>query len=307
VLEIHGSKDMVTIVAWMYYIDGLTQQEIADELGISRTKVSRLLSEARKKGVVQFRITKSLPEHYIMEKEMKRRFNLKLAVVAPRDKNSLGKLGAEVLLKFVGEQKICRIGLGWSTTISLMAPYLLMARDVVHPRRNCSVHDLTGSFIGQRNPYSISWIVAEILEARYIPLPVPVLVENPSLKNEASVSSALREAAKVDIAFVGMGCMGSKSTLFRTGLISAQMMEELQARGCGGEVLMRFFDKDGKPVETPLDERIVSIDWQAIKSIPTFVVMAAGEEKVEPLKAALKGGWVSGIITDEETASALLK
>ncbi|MGB9821106.1 MAG: sugar-binding transcriptional regulator [Pseudothermotoga sp.] len=297
--------DLVTIVAWMYYMDGLTQEKIAQEIGISRTKVSRLLSEAYEKGIVQFRITKSLPEYYLLERELKHRFNLKIAVVAPQNGDSLGQFAAESLFKFINEQKPRRVGLGWSTTVSLMAPYL--SKGIVQTCQRCSVHDLTGSFIGQRNPYSISWRVADAIDARYVPLPVPVLVENPTLKEESTISNALKEAEKVDIAFVGMGCMGTKSTLLKTGLVSKEMMNDLEMQGCVGEVLMRFFDKEGRPMKSPLDDRIVSIDWPAIKNIPVFVVIAAGEEKVAPLRAALFGGWVSGLITDVQTAKRLLE
>ncbi|WP_041083669.1 sugar-binding transcriptional regulator [Thermotoga profunda] len=303
-LGFQNYEDLLTIVAWMYYMDEYTQQQIAEELGITRTKVSRLLSAAKSQGIVQIRITHSLPEYYVLEKELKRRFGLKIAVVAPEDRNLLGQFGAESLLRFISEHRPCRVGLGWSTTVSSMAPHLI--RRNIQLSHKCSVYDLTGSFIGQRNPYSISWILAEATGAQYIPLAVPVLVENPSIKEEPSIKRALKEASEVDIAFVGMGCVGQESTLLKTRLVSKETMEQLEKLNCVGEVLMRFFDENGKPVRTPLDDRIVSIDWDAIQRIPIFVVMAVGKEKVSPLKAALKGGWVSGLITDVYTAKSLL-
>jgi len=303
-LGFQNYEDLLTIVAWMYYMDEYTQQEIAEELGITRTKVSRLLSAAKERGIVQIRIAQSLPEYYVVEKELKRRFKLKIAVVAPEDRDLLGLFGAESLLRFISEHKPSKIGLGWSTTVSSMAPYLNKKSMQVSHR--CCVYDLTGSFVGQRNPYSISWMLAEAVCAQYVPLAVPVLVENPSTKQEPSIKKALKEASEVDIAFVGMGCMGQESTLLKTKLVSEEMMRELEKQNCVGEVLMRFFDEQGRPVQTPLDDRIVSIDWHAIQRIPIFVVMAAGREKVLPLKAALKGGWVSGLITNLSTAKSLL-
>lgn len=304
-LGFQNYEDLLTIVAWMYYMDDYTQQQIAQELGITRTKVSRLLSAAKNRGIVQIRITQSLPDYYVLEKELKRHFGLKVAVVAPEDRKLLGQFGAEFLLRFISEHKPCRVGLGWSTTVSSMAPYLI--RKSTQSHQKCSVYDLTGSFIGQRNPYSISWILAEAIYAQYIPLAVPVLVENPSIKEEPSIKRALKEASEVDIAFVGMGCMGQESTLLKTKLVSSDTMKELQEQNCVGEVLMRFFDDQGRPVQTFLDDRVVSIDWNAIRRIPLFVVMASGKEKILPLKAALKGGWVSGLVTDVYTAKTLLE
>lgn len=303
-LGFQNYEDLLTIVAWMYYMDDYTQQQIAQELGITRTKVSRLLSAAKNQGIVQMRITRSLPEYYVLEKKLKKHFGLKIAVVAPEDRNLLGQFGAESLLRFISEHRPSKIGLGWSTTVSSMAPYLI--RKTMQTYHKCSVYDLTGSFIGQRNPYSISWILAEAICAQYIPLAVPVFVENLSIKEEPSIKKALKEASEVDIAFVGMGCMGQESTLLKTKLISEDMMKKLEEQNCVGEVLMRFFDSQGKPIQTFLDDKIISIDWNAIQKIPIFVIMAAGKEKISPLKAALKGGWVSGLVTDIYTAKSLL-
>lgn len=297
-------EDLVTIAAWMYYVENQTQERIAAELGLSRVKVSRLLAKAREQGVVQFRITRPLPEYYALRKELQKRFRLKLVAVA-KDRSSLGTLGADVLLHLIEERKPKRIGLGWSTTVSMMASHITGATHL--KKRECYVHDLAGSYVGLRNPYSISWLVAEVLEAHYVPLPVPVLVENPQVMKESTIERALKEASEVDIAFVGMGCMGARSTLLKTGLVSKAIMDNLEAKGAIGEVLMRFFDENGRPIRTPLDERIVSIGWEAIEKIPLFVVMAAGEEKIKPLKAALKGGWMSGLVTDKDTAKKLLE
>lgn len=301
---IENLEDLLTLVSWMYYMEGQTQESIAKELGLSRVKISRLLAEARKQGIVQIHITRTLPEYYTIKKELQKRYGLKIAAVA-RDKQSLGEVGLDILLNLIQRQKPCRIGLGWSTTVSMMAPYIVRGK---FPKcYECYVHDLAGSYIGQRNPYSISWLVAEALEAHYVPLPVPVLVENAQILKEPSIFKALEEASRVDVAFVGMGCMGNRSTLLKTGLVPQSIMDDLGERGVLGEVLMRFFDENGRPVATPLDERIVSISWRAIKDIPLFIVMAGGNEKIPPLRAALKGGWVTGLVTDLNTAKSLLK
>lgn len=297
-------EDLLTIVAWMYYVEGQTQEDIAGELGLSRVKVSRLLSEARKAGIVQIRITRSLPEHYALKKSLQKKYSLKVVAVA-EGRQSLGQLGVEFFFRLVEEHNPRRIGLGWSTTVSTMARY--MTRDVAPKCPKCFVHDLAGSYIGQKNPYSISWLVAEAMEAYYVPLPVPVLVENVQILKEPTIEKALEGASAVDIALVGIGCVGNQSMLLKTGLVSPDTMEDLQARNALGEVLMRFFDKNGYPVKTPLDERIVAIHWEAIRKIPLFIVMAAGEEKIPLLQAALKGGWLSGLITDAYTAKRLLE
>ncbi len=297
-------QELLTVIAWMYYVEGKNQREISEILGISRVKVSRLLSKAREAGIVKINITRQLPEIYKVIVELRDRYGLDYVVISPSAKD-LPDFGTGFITSFIDSHRPCRFGLGWSRTLSTMVPKLLDKRGKVKPCVDCSVHDLAGSYVGHRNPYSISWIVADLFEARYFPLPIPVFVDNPEILNDRSISQSLEAARGVDIALVGMGTMDENSTLLKLHLVTEDMIELLRKRGAAGEVLMRFFDENGEPLETPFDDRVASINWRDIERTPT-VVMAYGDAKIRPLKAALKGNWLNGIITDLETAKSLL-
>ncbi len=297
-------QELLTVVAWMYYVEGKNQREISEILGISRVKVSRLLSKARESGIVKITITRQLPEIYKIAVELKKRYGLSYIVISPSTKE-LPDFGANFIINFITNHRPCRFGMGWSRTLSMMVPYLLDKKGKIKPCVECSVHDLAGSYVGHRNPYSISWIVADLFEARYFPLPIPVFVDNPEILRDKSISQSLKAAEGVDIALVGMGTVDENSTLLKLHLVREDMIDFLRENGAIGEILMRFFDENGSPLKTPFDDRVASISWKDIEKIP-IVVMAYGDAKIKPLKAALRGNWLNGIITDLETARSLL-
>lgn len=304
-------EELMVVAAWMYYYDGLTHAQIAKKLGISRVKVTRLLQKARREGVVQFRITKPLPLQYDLVRRLKKSFVLKDAIIVKTHRfpeetlDAVGQAGAEHLRGVLFPN--CRLGMGWSTTVSRMAPYL----DLPKAHMSCTVHELAGSMLGHANPYSISWLIAQTLNVPLEAVPVPVIVESAEVREailrEPRIRAALEHARQCDIAYVGVGNVGPDSTLVRTGLLTQDQMLELQKRGAVGDILMRFYDVNGKHISTDFDSRIISLEWDDIRNIPYVVVIAAGPSKVEPLLGALRGGVCDCVITDTETAQSLLK
>lgn len=306
-----NQKELMIVAAWMYYYDGLTHEQIATKLGISRVKVTRLLQKARREGVVQFKITKPLPFQYDLARRLIESFRLKDAIIvkahryAEETLDAVGQAGAEHLRRILFPN--CRLGMGWSTTVSRMGPYL----DLSGAPISCTVHELAGSMLGQANPYSISWLLAQTLNVPLESVPVPVIVETAAareaLLREPRIQTALKHARQCDIAYVGVGHMGPDSTLSRTGLLTKRQVSELQRKGVVGDVLMHFYDIEGKFVTTPFDKRVISLTWEELKRIPYVVVMAAGPQKVEPLLGILRSGLCNCVITDAETAQSLLK
>ena len=307
----NNQEELMITATWMYYHDGLTHEQIAAKLGISRVKVTRLLQQARREGIVRFKITKPLPFQYDLARRLMKSFELKDAIIVKAYRcseetlNAVGRAGAEHLHRLLFPN--CRLGMGWSTTVSRMGPYLDLSGAPV----SCTVHELAGSMLGHTNPYSISWLVAQTLNVPLESVPVPVIVETAAAKEallrEPRIRTALKHARQCDIAYVGVGHMGPDSTLLRTGLLTKSQISELQRKGVVGDVLMHFYDIKGKLVATPFDKRVISLTWDELKRIPYVVVMAAGPQKVESLLGILRSGICDCVITDTETAQSLLK
>ena len=305
-----NQDDLMVAAAWLYYKDGLTQQEIAKELELSRVAVVRLLQRARREKLVQVRINRPLPEAYQLTKALEERFLIKKAVVVKAGSTedetleAIGWAAAEHLKNLLSED--CRLGFGWSTTVSRMAAYLEKPEKPVR----VSVHELAGGFPAHENPYSISPKAAEVLGAGLVSLPAPVLVNSDeayeALMKEPAVYHALEEAAQVDIAVVGLGDVGPECTMVKVGYLTGEQMHELRCRGAVGDVLLRYYDLQGRHVPNPLEGRIVSLSWEDIQSIPRVMALASGDLKIDVILGALQGPIITDLVTDTETARQVL-
>ena len=309
--DARNEEELKTLAAWMYYDDGLTQAQIADRLRLSRIRVTRLLQRARDEGIVEIRITRPLPLRHELARRLQREFGLREAILVKANESldatldAVGRAGAEYLRQVVFPR--CRVGIGWSTTVSRMAPHLRPLRQMV----SCTVNELAGSFLGQHSLFNISAKVAETLAASIETLPVPVVVQSRTARDailaEEGIRRVMDHATRCDIAFVGLGDTSPDGTMVRTGYLTPSQLARLHEDGAVGEILMRYFDTYGNPVATPLDTRIVSLDWEAIRRIPIVVVLAAGPHKIEVILGALRGRLCHCLVTDIETAQEVLR
>ncbi|MBO9337796.1 MAG: sugar-binding transcriptional regulator [Chloroflexus sp.] len=306
-----NSDGLMVVIAWLYYLEDLTHDQIARRLGIPRIKVTRLLQKARREGIVEFRITRPLPQEFELQQRLLVATSLKEAFIVQSRRSfeetleAVGKAAADHLHQHLRND--LRIGMGWSTTVSRMAPYIHTPKR----RYTVTVCDLAGTMVGQSNPYSISWLVAQRLNATLKTLSAPVLVASEetrqTLLQEPSLRQALEEVRRVDIAYVGLGHVGPDTTLVRVGLLSPHDIQQLQERGVVGEMLMRYYDKNGQHVPCPWESRIISLEWQSIRQIPHVVVIAAGDHKVEAITAAIRGRLCHTLITDTDTALKVIE
>jgi DNA-binding transcriptional regulator LsrR (DeoR family) len=306
-----NSEEMMVVAASMYYDDELTHEQIAKKLHMSRVAVTRLLQRARREGIVQVKITKRLPLQYELEQKLQATFGLKDIIVvkgrgsldATRD--AIGQAGAEHLRQSVFPN--CRLGVGWSTTVSRMAAFLERPESPMP----VVVNELAGRLLGVVNPYSISGQVALMLDAPVEPLSVPVVVQNSRTRDaflkEPAIAAALEHARQCDIAFVGLGDVGDDCTMVRTGFMTVEQMAELRRRGAVGDILMRFYDDSGRHVPSPLERRVISLSMEDIRRVPYIVAMASGPTKVEAIQGAVRGGLCQCLITDTGTAEQLLE
>lgn len=301
---------LVTVVAWLYYQEGLTHDQIAKRLGLSRVKVTRLLQKARKEGVIQFTITRPLPEEFELQKKLCEMTNLKEAIIVQSRRSfdetleAVGKASAEHLTRNL--RNGLHLGMGWSTTVSRMARFLKPTKRHI----SFSVCDLAGTMLGQTNPYTISWLVAQLYNAKLETLPVPVLVESEETRNvllqEPRIAQAMNEAQQCELAYVGLGHLEPDTTLVKVGLLPWKEIEKLKNNGAVGEILMRYYDENGEHIPSLWEKQIISLEWGKIRKIPHLVVIAAGLHKVEAISGALKGNLCHCLITDTETARAVI-
>lgn len=305
--------DFLFKVAQSYYLDGNTQEQIGLRYGISRVKVSRLLRKARELQIVQ--ITVSPPGKSLADLEMRlaAQFRLDEVVIArsslmdgPVLLEALARVAAPVLLRHVGERST--LAVSWGRALSALVDAL-----PPHGFPRVTVVQMLGGLgrpEAETHGADIARRLAEALGASPRLLPSPGIVVSrhvcDALLGDAQVYDTLGLAARADIALVGIGVPSDSSLTLREGNILSQAeLASIKERGGVGDISLRFFDRNGVPIVTQLDSRIVGLQMSQIQAIPRVIGVAGGMAKLSAIRAALKGGLVDVLVTDVFVARRL--
>lgn len=320
-INVKRSAELLARVAWLYYEHNLTHQEIAERLGLSRIKVTRLLAQARQEGIVSITVRLDPTPYVELEAALCAAFALDEAIISftPEDPNTLRSLlaqeAASLLLRRA--ERGMRIGLGLGHTLALLPLYLQGS-----PPLGCHFTTLTGGLPPAPGPFDLAepgafdhnfdllFRVADLTASSASTIMAPALVAQANLKtlleSEPGIAQALAVARSVDLAMFSVGGVQRPVTLQSYGLISDEELHELISAGAVGDALGRFYDKDGQPVAHHVYERLIGLNLEELRNIRTPVLVAGGPAKRDALLAALGSGMARVFITDAETASWLL-
>ena len=307
---------MLADVAEMYYVDDLTQEEVARAIGITRSAVSRMLTEARRKGIVEFTVRRPLSIDLELEEALIERFNLLDAHVLSMQKetnydtlrNRLGRTAAQVLEGLFRPQLTC--GVTWGTTVSATIDFFRVSDPI--PMQIVQLGGVLGSSSHAYNPQALVEIITRKVGGEGVYLYSPFIVENAdtarSIMNIPNVREAIAVGKQCDLALLGIGTITDEnySSLYQGGHITMSTIEELRQAGAVGDVSALHFDVEGNFVDTPFHDRLVGIDVDDLLAIPVRLAVAGSQAKVEPILGALRGGWVNQLVTDSMTAEAVL-
>ena len=300
-------------IASLYYDKNKTQQEIAEITGMTRTGVSRLITEARERSVVDIIV------HYPwnsqrMEEALMTSFGLKAARVMVLDHESyddtlvgLGVLAAAYFNQFL--QSGMTIGISWGSALNQMIKALRPPR-----LTDLEVVQLIGA-TGSENILTDGPLLAQILSrclesnCRY--LHAPLVVESPitrdALLQERTIRETLARASEADVALVGIGSIDPDLySLKRAGYLSEAERQQLADAGVVGDICGRHYSIDGTCMDLEINNRVVGIDLTALKKIKTVIAVAGDVRKGEAILGALRGKYIDVLVTDDKTASYLL-
>lgn len=305
-----ASTVLSALIARRYYLDGRSKIEIAEEFGLSRFKVARLIDVARSSGLVRIEIGRQGLLDVDLSARLQDRFGLRHAIVVdtPDDpaaplRHHLGQVAAELLAEVVGPEDV--LGLAWSRSISAMSRALprLPAVPVVQ---------LTGALVIPDGDHSSIDVVRDAARATggpafffYAPFTVADAATATALRSQPDVARAFDQLPRVTKAVAGVGLWAAgQSTLFDAA--SRADRAELRRLGVCAEVSGVFLSADGRPLRTPLGDRMIGIDAARMAAIPEVIVIAYGAAKAPAARAALRSGLVGGLVTHTALAQALL-
>ena len=308
-----GDRSMAARAAWLSYVGGYTQEEIAGRLGVSRVKVNRLIADAIAAGLVRVFIEGTAAECVALEDAITSRWGLQFCTVVPNvDEDalplrSLSTAGAHYLTGVLDRREAELIGLGHGRTLAEVVRHLPRI-----PRPEVRFVSLLGSLTrhAAANPFDVIHNLTEITGAESYFMPAPFFADSIEDKRVLMAQKGLKDvfalarAAKLHI--VGIGEVGPKAHMLATGTITAEEFRQLERAGAVGEVLGQFLDARGRPVEADINQRAVAVQLAEIKGT-RIVAIAGGRTKTRAIAAVLESRVVTGLITDETTAKAIVQ
>ncbi|MCW4114003.1 sugar-binding transcriptional regulator [Aurantimonas sp. MSK8Z-1] len=309
-----GSRlDDAARAGWLYYVAGNTQEEIAAKLKISRQAAQRLVSLSVSAGLVRVRLEHPIAACLELGARLRERFGVRLAEVVPADPGSASTtLGIAEACAAEMEQRLSQpdglvIAVGTGRTLKAAVENL--------PPMVCPQHrivSLTGNISpdGSASVYNVIFSMADAVQARHYPMPLPVVVSSPEerllLHDQKVVQSTLALAAQANVTFVGIGELGRNAPLLADGFITPAELDGLMQSGGIGEIVGWVFDETGRIIDCAHNDRVASAPLPPTAG-SEVVAVAMGEAKRPGMLAALEGRLVNGLITDETTAKALLE
>jgi len=315
--EYHPPNDRETLladVAEMYYLEGKRQAEIAKLIGLTSSMVSRLLTEARQRNLVEIRIRRPLQPDHALENDLMHRFGLQaVSVVTVRNHEPsflkyVGAAGAKIFKQFLSPGIV--IGIAWGTTLSALVDEFEEDSPI-----QAKLVELVGAMGARSSEYEGHGIItrlAQKLGAEHYFLNAPFLCANAetarALMKDAILEQPLSLARQAQIALMGAGSLQIPyATVYRFGYISTDLIEKLKQGNAVGNVCGLYYDINGQNVCTDVCEQMVTISEKDLLSIPIRIGVVGGPDKTEPILGALRGGYFNVLVTDSITAKRVLE
>jgi dihydroxyacetone kinase-like protein len=308
-------EEFLVELARAYYERDLTQEQVAEEFGISRSQVSRYLKEARERDIVQIKVVGPDARDRSLETALRSTFpSLRGAVVASvfsanpsTVRRAIARAGARLLARLVRPGMTISIGAGRTRAarVDVLDYRPLQGVTVAQAMGNAGHEGLEIDY------HAIAQRAALAFGGRAVQINAPAILGPGTRADELEASNpqirdALRISRSAQLFLLGIGSMTGDQIYVRTGLIRPEELDQLAEAGAVGDLCGNFFDLGGRPVPGPFDDRVVGIHLDDLARAPLVVGCGGGEEKVTAILGALRGRFVTALVTDEHTARGVL-
>ena len=304
------TDDVKTRIAWLYYVEGKTQDEVASLVGMNRSRVLRILAAARQDGTVQIRVTTRLSHCVELERRLEQRWSLTRAIVVPEPQDPAqlrAIIGAEVGA-YMSQNVTANmtIGLGWGKTLS-------GGVSAITPRaaNGVRVLSLLGGLtrVSEVNPSEFAWRVADRLGAECYMLAGPVYAPDArtreALTRHSGIAEVFNRARSLDMAVLSAGDLSPHSVFSEFGLLTRDEISSLERAGAIGDVLCHFVDAEGNLVDHPVNERVLAVNPLDLRGTRSIDLASGGWPKLTAIRAGLKLLRPTVLIVNELVAERL--
>ena len=309
-----GQKDTLAKATWLYHHQKLTQQQVADELGLSRPTVVRLLRQALEQGIVTVSLRLDVLRQMELSTRLAERFGLQEVFIVPTSvgdteagiQRAIAEMAALYLENNIQPNQV--ITISWGKTLLEVA----RALNEIPVKGAMIAQSLGGLNSGLTfDPYGVASLFGEKLHAPVYHLSVPVLVASKELRDlfmsDPGVQATLAVARLASLCMVSVGKVDHSATVVQTGFLDASTIDQMRVRGAVGDISGRYFDINGTRILGDVDDRIMALSWEDFQSLKNVVAVVCGLDKKNAILGALRTGLISRLIVDYHTALALLE
>jgi DNA-binding transcriptional regulator LsrR (DeoR family) len=311
-MPVRSTDQVMHKAAWLYYMHGLRQDEVAKQLDSSRASVALYLRRARESGIVNISTSTSLFTHETLARELEDALGISTAWIVPEDRLALDPaaempvLAAAVFLDLINKGD--RIGIAWGKTVYHIADVMPFA-----DLKGITVVQLCGN-LGSPYSYRPDQCTTEIarrLNAEGINLYAPLVLSSERLAAELRAEPMIREQLasipQCNLALYSVGGIEEDSHLVKCGALTPTEMAALGRKGAAGVIAGQVIEGDGQLMDCAHNRRCISADLGSIRSIPKRMMVVQEDLKYEPLVAAIKGGFASHLIVTASMGKRLLQ
>jgi DNA-binding transcriptional regulator LsrR (DeoR family) len=280
----------------------MTQQAIAEKIGISRMRVIKLLEKARDKKIVQFKIRADGSHRMELELALIKKYNLQDVFLIPSVSDNINEAVAHAAALYVSDRAENEgfINIGYGDTLSRTLNNLVLSND-----SNISLVSLTGGV-----SYYISSADPGVGNSKIHIIPAPLIASTAEMAaaiiKEPSVHEVLKMSSLASMSIIGIGSVTNRATVVKDGKLSSTDLLMLQKSGAVGDLLGHFIDKDGNEIISDIHDRLISLPIEKLKELNNVIAVAGGLDKSYAIDAALKNGGINVLISDEDTAQSIL-
>jgi len=306
-------RDLLITIAKRYYIDGLSQEEIAGAVHVSRPTVSRMLKTALKEGIVQIRIDDVSSYGLELARRIKQQFGIHAIIVPGSDdikesKQNVAAAAARYLEANIQSGSL--LGIAWGTTLSQV-----VKSTRPNAAKKVDVIQLIGGMSNRTkdtDANSMALMLAKALGGGSYLLQAPFMVQSKVLRDllldEPHIREHFQKIQEAAMALVGLGSTNPElSAQFRSGHITYEDAKRLRSEGAVGDICGRYIDINGNQCHTALSDRMIAVTLEELRKIPVVIGVAAGEKKTDIITGALRGRYIDVLITDERAAESVLE
>jgi DNA-binding transcriptional regulator LsrR (DeoR family) len=296
-------------ICWQYFKEGQTQEAIAQRLGLTRTRVNRLIARAIDTGLVRVTIESGFAPCAELEAALVKRYGLQRAIVVPSPaaevdvRTIVGAAAGRFISDHLGPDDV--LGITWGGTINAAA------RNISRRSGRNLVVSLVGGLArsGPINPYDNAAMIARALGATSHYVTAPMLADTPQLREafmkSESVKSVFSMVSKIDMAMLSAIDLTTKSKARLYGVISQAQWASLREAGAVGDIAGQYLDADGKLVAHPISRLLIGPAFGDLIKMKFIVLAAGGLHKVPIVRAGILAGLCHVLITDEAAGRAL--